>query len=427
MSCDGLLVKTVPYLDATLDNLESMRGSNGLPKDTISINTVLNPDTSPTNIGVDLMIQTELNNLKLIDQSLSTLSKLRFHRPTGLFFSRYSTDLDSSVTDFSVSAIDNLHLALALWTIGETYSNTDIGRKAAKLFQRMDFSVYLQENSGLIKGNLKYENGEWTVEEYAFSDLGSEARALYSLGFALNLFKSKKMDEILIKKSLHSTMAEIFSSREGVLLKLWDGSAFQLFFPKIFIGEERYSLMLSEIFKNTAKFMVSEGERRNLEIPAAHSAMRATISENKDRPSYQDKAGIKALISSRNQDRHDSQLARHWDTVFTPYALVMAATADQSLMTHLKKAEKLGQESWPLYSESRGWFDGYHLAGDMKGQVVTAQISLNQGMIALSLMQMNSPDGKSVSARALFKNQGVRSRLKRFYELLDEKFDKSKQ
>ena len=125
------------YLSATLNSLEQMRGQNSLLVDTVWVENqgaggvsvvVLNPDTSPTNIAVDLLIQAELEKADKVAAIVQTLEHLRYHQETGLYFSRYTTsDRESKVTDWSVSSIDNLHLALALWTIKEQYRQTDLG------------------------------------------------------------------------------------------------------------------------------------------------------------------------------------------------------------------------------------------------------------------------------------------------------------
>ena len=428
------------YLESTLKSFESMRGQNGLVNDTIRIRSdrqrqlyvqTLNTNTSPTNIAIDLLIQGELalkpktsgQAKKQISHIISVLEQVDFHLDTGLFFTRYSTEKTLAVTDYSVSSIDNFHLALALWTIKENFGKTAVGRRAGELFNRMDFSVYLDKSSGLIGGNLKYENGKWIKEEYNFANFGSEARALYSAGFALGLFKKHTISEYDIKKSFAFIKAEVLQSKEGSLLKLWDGAAFQLFFPKIFVGEENYSPVLDGMFKNIGKYMVAEGERRGLSVPASHSAVRAGIKEGGQRPIYQDKAGNKDLVSTDSRDVLEPHFAGKWDSVFTPYALFMAATADHSLLSHFSKIENVQSGLNKLYSQDLGWMDGLHVAADLKGQVVPAQLSLNQGMVALSLLEIEASDGMSLSARALYRNPETRARLKLFYKYFDEKIN----
>ena len=221
------------FLSSTLKGFESLRGESGLVRDTVWIQSTgpqdfqvntLNPDTSPTNIAVDLLIQAELLSrfdkktstailaTKNMTHIISVLEKISFHPSTGLFYTRYSTDNASTVRDPSVSSIDNLHLAMALWTLKEVFPNNNIGHRAERLFDRMNFSVYYDPSSGLIGGNLKYENGTWVREAYNFANLGSEARSLYGAGWALGLFRDQKNDPDFLKKSLLSKFSNIFSS-----------------------------------------------------------------------------------------------------------------------------------------------------------------------------------------------------------------------
>ena len=166
------------YLTDTLSSLNRMRGQNGFVSDTISVQhsvsgrieiKTLVPHTSPTNIAVDLLVQLELlarpeyrkQSLQILQQALLTLGKADYHKATGLFFTRYSTDLNTAVKDFSVSAIDNMHLALTLWTLRQTLGETQLGRAAGELFSRMDFSVYYEQKTGLIGGNLRPGKEGW--------------------------------------------------------------------------------------------------------------------------------------------------------------------------------------------------------------------------------------------------------------------------
>ncbi len=435
------------YLETTLNSLNLMRGQNGLLRDAVWIKNnidksfeivTLNPDTSPTNIAADLLIHTELlNQLKYkqlafenLNRTLDTLKKVDFHAPTGLFFSRYSSDTKKPlIKDSSVSSIDNLHLAIALWTISETNSGNALGKKALNLFKRMDFSIYYDRQSGLIGGNLRKENDQWIRETYNFANLGSEARLLYSAGYALGLFKSITNDAEFLNKAFSQLKLEIFRSPEGPLLKLWDGSAFQLFFPRIFANENLYSRSLEKLFKNKAHFMIADGRRRNLTTPASHSAIRVGTHESiyqGEGSIYRDKGGNLSLVSSDNADVNDPVLRKLWDGAFAPYALVMAAVAaPEMILPELNRLEKQHSGADYLYSQKLGWMEGMHVTGRLTGQVVASQLSLNQGMLALSLLQMDSSDGLSASARAMNANPVIKSKLQKFYQHFDNKVSES--
>jgi len=434
-SCRHLLspfLKELPptakiYLNDTLNSLEQMRGENGLVKDTIwlgqSVNgppiiSVLNPNTSPTNIAVDLLVQTEVGANPTILKILKTLEKLPFHLPTGLFFSRYSADKFSSVIDRDISAIDNLHLSIALWTIKRNHPQSEMGRISKRLFERMNFQVYYERKSGLVGGNLRYTDGTWFREAYNFDHFGSEARLLYSAGWALGLFHDERHNNQFLKRAVAALKIELHSSQQGELLRLWDGSAFQLYFPKIFAAEENYSLKMQSFYKAHLDFIVTEGERRHLPLPAAHSAGRTSIDV------YRDKSGHRELVSKDNNDLHDPQMGEVWDQTIQPYALFMAATSNPSRIIEMLETIETAKLATPgLYVPTMGWVDGLHVGETKNSEVVPAQLSLNQAMIALSLLQMHSVDGMSPSGRAIQAVPSVRERMQRFYDLVEKKLN----
>jgi hypothetical protein len=65
--------------------------------------------------------------------------------------------------------------------------------------------------------------------------------------------------------------------------------------------------------------------------------------------------------------------------------------------------------------------DALQVKGTAKGQVIPAQLSLNQGMLALALLQMQDPNGMGISSRQMYSNSVVKSRLQYFYNLFDKK------
>jgi hypothetical protein len=430
------------YLLATLNSHESMRGPNHLVKDTLWIKKIsngkvvtktLNANTSPTNIAIDLLIQTELLSRqshatianKNLTKLLATLGQLERHNPSGLFFSWYSTNKKSTPVNRNISSIDNLHLAMALWTIKESFPKAAFADQARVLFEAMNLSMFYEERSGLIGGNYSYSHGKWSKDAYNFSNLGSEARILYSAGWALGLFKNFRFESDFVEKAFNSLQSEVLHSQQGPLLKLWDGSAFQLFFPKMFVSEESFSPVLKKMYSNYGNYMIAEGQRRQLPVPAAHSPGVNRIHANeyqKPFAVYNDKAGNKELVSSANKDLHDPEYFKNWDQTFTPYALFMAATTNpEKFLPLIENIKNINFNNGSLYLSEVGWLDGLNLSPELVNKVVPAQLAVNQGMIALALLQMQSTDGKSASGRALYKDQKVKERMKLFYEILDAK------
>ncbi len=425
--CDALLTDDLAY---TLNSIENMRSENGLLHDTIWIRDhaekgtrtrVLNSVTSPTNIAVDILVQSEIGNKVNLKKAIDALLELETHKESGLFFSWYSTKSKSpSVKSYDVSSVDNLHLALALWTIAAHFPDEEFAKRADKIFKQMDFSLFYDPDSNLIGGNLKHFNGEWTLEAYRFSHFGSEARILYSLGWALDVFKKIPEKANFIERAIENLTFERSVSDQGEILKLWDGALFQLYFPKIFIGEERYSTKLRSYFESTARLMDSEGKRRGLLTPAAHSPGRRSC---RGAFSYKDKSGLKVLVSNQNRDMDSDEFSKSWEELFTPYALFMAATSRKIEL--IKALDSLrdfrSKQGQRLYLKDLGWMDGLIVEGPRAETVVPAQLALNQNMIALSLFIMNAKDGLSLSARTLAKDPMVSRRLKQFYQMLDRR------
>lgn len=171
--------------------------------------------------------------------------------------------------------------------------------------------------------------------------------------------------------------------------------------------------------------MVAEGGRRSLDTPASHSAIRVGTHEDiyKGEGSiYRDKGGNIELVSSENQDVKEPQLRKLWQAAFAPYALVMAASsAPEAIIPQLRRLENFKSNNDALYKSGLGWMEGMHVEGRQKGEVVASQLSLNQGMLALSLLQIEAVDGMSASARALYNNPTTRERMQAFYKLFDLK------
>src|SRR5665647_195925 len=99
------------YFTDTYLSLEAVRNhSTGLVPDsyTVNLTTLLDP-TSPSNIGLDLLMQLEaLDRPALqtkakqnIQNVLKTLKQLPYHKSSGLFFNRYATD-GKSVKDYYI-------------------------------------------------------------------------------------------------------------------------------------------------------------------------------------------------------------------------------------------------------------------------------------------------------------------------------------
>jgi|GEM_PF-1235507 len=403
------------YFFDTYKSLELMRDKNtGLVKDATSVeNATIHDPTSPTNIGLDLMVQMEALKYpelketaqKNIKKTLSTMVSLDFHQESGLFLNRYTTD-KKQVTENSVSTVDNINLAMSLWVMSQSAPDIESKIMAKKMFERMDFSFLYDEKTGLFYGGAYVKDGQWKIEEWKYNDFGSEARSLYGMGYAIGIIKDKNF----MQKSVANLKAEM----NGPMLKLWDGGAFQLLLPRLFVNEEKYSKKLKESFLAYSKFILKEGEKNGYKTPAAFSASQAC-------EGYNGKSGSPDLVSSRNDDLRHHNHREKWDAVFTPHAAILAAASiPEEFIYALKSAETLGHNG-PLYRPGLGWLDGHTLKGKNEGMVVPVFLSLNQGMIALSLSQILAEDGMTVANRTSYQNDEVRKKLEEFYREVDEK------
>lgn len=437
------------YREDTLRGLEQMRNpESGLIRDKILVlparqgairTKVLNNNTSATNIGIDIINQ--LGELfrpgrmsvatARLEGIISAMEKMDRHKDTGLFYSWYSTEKDLRVVNRDVSSVDNVHLALALWATKEKVPLTDLGRRAGRLFETLDFSKFYDPKTGLMGGNFKFDGTKWKLEDYRFANAGSEARAVYSLTWALGLLRSRP-DPEFVTKAMKSLKAEMFTWQDGTeagrILRTWDGGAFQLLLPKLLINEEKYSPELAKSFSSYGRYVVSEGKRQGLKVPAAHSASNYGIDDHAFSavPAYEGKAGSPALVSKDHVDFNETKKRKLWDIVFTPHAAFMAATSNFSeIAPMLGAAEKLRSGQNLMYRPGFGFMDGYHVKGVYEGQVIPVQLSLDQGMIAIALEQIQSQDGLSTTGRLLRDNDEVRSRLDEFYRLFDRKLSES--
>ncbi len=425
-------------LNDTLASLEAMRGKNGLVVDTIGLKNKkgqwvaknIMESTSPTNIAVDLLVLAESikafkgqGRRPVINQVLRTLQELEFHHESGLFFSRYEPNDGGRISDRSVSSIDNLHLALALKVLELEFPKSSISQQASQLFRRMDFSVFVDPTTHLIGGNLKWQESGWVREAYNFSHFGSEGRLLYSLGWALNLFKKYDQSPNFFRKAFNHINFEFHKVGQRRLLKLWDGSAFQLYFPKMFIEESLYSKPLDHAYREMAEYMIREGRKRRLNFPAAHSATRAQWEKWGDgEPAYKDKSGNISLTSRWNRDLDQPDLRSRWNTSFSPYAFFMASTTRSDFYQTIHAKNQRHQHSkGNLYVNSWGWMDSVFVDGPLRGEVIPVQLSLNQAMIALSLFSMTQGRNKTLSAQSFWNETVIRERLETFHRELNEK------
>lgn len=376
------------YLNDTLASLELMRGKTGLLKDSIWVcwdadlkkANFKNTEelTSPTNVGLDLLLLSQritagkddgkaMATLAKVLQSLSTIA---YHQSNGLFFRTYWPDT-AEPADIHLSSIDNLHLAFGLWVAERALRdlNPEIAVIAHKLFERMDFSDFFHSETNLISGNLRPANenlsrhvkgdpqGPYQRDQFDYKYLGSETRSLYTLGWALGLYKSAArdiadFDERFLTDGIGSTVAEITrgSGKEDSrpLLRTWDGGGFQELLPGVLMREDLYSPLLEKLHQNYAQRLLRESELYG--VPAARSASAfgvkglrifrtGDVSFDERLPVYNGTAGHVDLVATMHQDINDPRTRAYWDLAYTPHPAFMAAVFARDQESALKYAQ----------------------------------------------------------------------------------------
>ncbi len=432
------------YLEGTLTSLDRMRAPNGLIVDKVQAvrdpdgrlrYEVLNPNTSPTNIGLDLLIQLELlgdprrkaEASANIARMVETLENLPRHPDSGLYYSWYEAS-SGEPRQKNVSSVDNIHLALALWAAAKSAPGEVSKRRAEKLFGQFDFSAFLDRKTGLIGGNLQHQTKEgresWFLEPWTYSNFGAEARSIYSLSHGLGLMREAG-SKAVIDGAPANLKVEVARTPEGEVLRTWDGGAFQLLLPRLLIREDQYSPAMRSYFKNYGQHVLAQQKRESIPVPAAYSACNFGVDDEPSRfagvPSYVGKAGSPGLVSADHEEFRDKAHRRDWDRVVTPHAIILAATTNPPAFAGpLASAEAVGRDE-KLYDREVGWMDGVHVHHEHRGKVIPVQLSLDQSMIALSLLEMKSKDNRTSASRLLESDPAVRSRIHSFYSAMESR------
>lgn len=419
------------YFFTTYKGLECMRHPSGLIMDKVLVTQEDKPcpvtpgtytDTSPTNLAFDLLVQVEALNdpllfsraMKNIRTTLKTVGELSYHVPSGLFFNRYRVDGDHRATDLFVSAVDNAHLYLALWTLSQApYSFV----RAQELLKRMDLAVFHDPGTDLAFGGIEWRNGQWRMVEWGYRYLGTEARTLYALAKAIDLFPTDKITKNLL--------AELFIDPQlGELFGLWDGGTFQLLLPELLIKESHYSTKFQKWSQNYLSFVEREKNRRGLDVLPTHSACQTKAVPNQ----YNGRLGSLDLVSSFNLDSLFPAFRRVWEQVVSPHATFLAAMVDPDrVLPSLEAMENISDGSTLFYNKHVGWLDGVHVNGPSKGYLVASVLSLDQGMIALATAQMMAQDRMLTPSRLLARDSQRSNRLRELYLQIEEFMDYTSQ
>lgn len=422
------------YLDDTLQGLERVRGDNGLPRDAVLVarDGTLRPPrdvagvTSPSNIGLDLLLQIDLLDRAPyrdraranIDKSLSTLDQLPFHKDSGLFFSWYFTT-GVAAAQRDVSSVDNLHLAIGLWAVAQKLPGTPAASVAHRLFARMDFSAFVDKTKGVLGGNLRFlQAGNWALDSYRYDYFGSETRGLYSAGAAIGI---RGLDRGFLESAIDKLTTEMATPYGQRILRTWDGGTFQLFLPELLLGESRYSREMTTTLEAYAEYAWREGQRRGLPVPATHSACVVALDPFTDDPKpddtqvkYEGQAGSRAVGNRQATQIFD-------DSTIAVHALLLTATVQPQRF--LPTLDRLAAVNG-AYRKDLGFVDSVRIRaedGKPEERALPIVLALDKEMEALALLRILSPDQATASSRLLAANPATHAELTHFYFLVDKK------
>lgn len=414
------------YFLKTYESMECMRSPSGLISDKVFVTEDDQPcpivggnyfDTSPSNIAFDLLVQVEalqepslqITALNNINNNLQVLSQLNYHKASGLFFNRYQVEGSHFPTDLFVSSVDNSHLYLAIWTLSQSPYAFPL---AQDLLKRMNLAVFHEPANDLAYGGLEFINNHWHLVAWGYRYFGTEARTLYALAAALDIFPTGKVAKNLV--------AEIFvDSQIGELFGLWDGGTFQLLLPEILFKESHYSSQFGQWFQNYLSFVEREKARRSLNVLPTHSACQIQAQPDL----YNGHLGTLSLVSTFNTDALFPSFRSIWEQVVSPHAAFLLGAVDpERVLPQIEAMETISDGPTSFYNSRIGWLDGLHVTGPLKGKIVSSVLALDQAMIALSVSQMMASDGLISSARLLNQDFSRVKRMNEYYHQLEEVF-----
>jgi hypothetical protein len=447
------------YLHDSVEGLNKMRGSNGLLWDEAEVVSgqpatlkPVNTKTSPTNIGLDLVVQSEIakNNTadgiqarKNLAQVIDTLSDENLPKYQGknhsiLFYDWYDTSGNHvDEKDKNVSTVDNINLAIAIWTVAQRFPNEKFGKAAQALFDRIDFSPFDVPKLAQAAGNLKYDETTKTwaqeipkdkTDPWTYGDFGSEARSIYTAGYALGLFKNEANNPQFLHRAIDSLQMELRPSPYGNITHNWDGAIFQRGLPNLFMNEDAYSTSQSESDNAIGPFAMDLGKKLGHVIPGTHIYYPAAFSASPTGvKTYNGQEGITELVTTANKSICNPKIAGKSQSVFTTHAaLILASLSDPDKFAPVFEAlENYSDGKNRMYNSGIGFSDGVYVQGDMdhkEGQVVNVVDSLDKGMEATAIIRLMDRCTNGASAEAFASNPKVRKLLEEAYAEVDRKF-----
>ena len=425
------------YLRAGVSGLNAMRGRDGMLRDTVAVSKqngqikVLpyKDEVAPTDIALDILVQLELlkfdefredaiNNLKNI---VSNLEKWPHDNKTGLLYRLYE---NGTPTVKDLSSVDNMHYAVALWSLSESIEAKELipglSEKAKAIYQKMDFSLFFDKEKSLIGGNLKpNEQSGYELEGYRYH-LGSEARTVYLMGFALQNFAEISPRDF--SQALSKVDIPINESGE---LQFWDGGVFQALLPELLMNESKRSSsfrrnsdrLFSTVFSSPRSITTEEG--LTLKVPRAPTASISSygFDAGEMKLNYSGKVGIEALKDSVNQETVD-------ETLVVPHAFLLASLSRPCEgLAVFEQLEGLESEDVNFFEPSLGWMASAKASEGPPAAVtpMPGLVGVDKGIEVLSILRILSANQESASSQVISQHPVVSKRLDSALDLVNRR------
>jgi hypothetical protein len=244
---------------------------SGLPADSLSSDGTASVQTSTTNIGAymwstvvadQLGIISHGEAVKRLDRTLTTLAKMKRHKPSGQFFNWYDHLTGKVLTVWPptgapvtpiLSSVDNGWLATGLHVVANSVPEVSV--KAEAIFDSMDFGFYYRPAVNRIAGSYTPDTGaEWCC----YDTIVSESRIASYIGIAKGEIPAKEYfgswrtfpdtwdwQEMkptgVTRTYLGVDVFEGAYTYDGMrIVPGWGGSMFEALMPALFVPEETW-------------------------------------------------------------------------------------------------------------------------------------------------------------------------------------------
>ncbi|MDO8536387.1 MAG: M23 family metallopeptidase, partial [Candidatus Omnitrophota bacterium] len=271
---------------------------------------------------------------------------------------------------------------------------------AKAILDSQDYSAIYDAKAGLLTGGIDRDGRVETW--HPAGTFGSESRLGSQVIAAIGKIPQNSINNSAIKIIKY----KLSTGQEIPVLATWDGGAFQMFMPNLFVSEDS-NPAINMLLKNYIRVM---GDQKKNGIAAAHSASETTSG-------YNGQQGITALAQNSEALPSSPKYAEYQANI-TPHALFLAGMVDANFAS--ENLNKL-REAYPdIYVPGFGYVDSVNLSTSSTAQY---KLTLDDGMIICSLYKMLYPDGRGLSKYLYDSDAG--QKLKEILAVQDAKLKKT--